>query len=313
MQNPPDFSGAVGEGYDAYELPSKYLRLLRPVAWLCFLLPYAVGFGFGVTPQTSYYHAIFGLISFSFWMAFSFTINALFDKDVDRLHDGRVKDLNLSTQPIVTGEISVREAKALCVLFFALSQAFAALININFFFAMLGANIIGYVYSAPPRFKAKPVADVICNALAAVLVFYAGLSIGNAEMPLAVYPAAFFLAATFYIPTAVSDYEFDRAAGLKNTPVYFGPRKALMSLYPLAAITILLWAYVFTIAERLEVKAISPLIMLYTAAYTAVINSRWDGKKLNVTPHIILTPFGIISALFILYGFAVILNGLKWV
>ncbi|WP_290596736.1 MULTISPECIES: UbiA prenyltransferase family protein [unclassified Archaeoglobus] len=306
----PRIAREMYDAYEAYDLPSKYLRLLRPVAWLCFLLPYAVGFGFGVTPQTNYYHAVFGLVSFAFWMSFSFTINALFDRDVDRLHDGRVKDLNLSMQPLVTGEISVKEAKILCALFFILSMVFAAFINTKFFFAMLGANIIGYVYSAPPRFKAKPVADVICNALAAVLVFYAGLSIGGADMPFAVYIAAFFLAATFYIPTAVSDYEFDKAAGLKNTPVYFGPRRALMSLYPLAAITILLWGYVFLVAQRLEVKIISPLIILYTLAYTVVINSRWDGKKLNVTPHIILTPFGIISALFIAYGFAVILKGL---
>ena len=310
MHNSEDFAGMNIESYEAYELPSKYLRLLRPVAWLCFLLPYAVGFGFGVTSQTNYYHAILGLISFTFWMSFSFTINALYDRDVDRLHDGRVKDLNLSMQPLVTGEISVKEAKILCAVFFALSVISAAFINTKFFLAMLGANIIGYVYSAPPRFKAKPVADVICNALAAVLVFYAGLSIGNAEMPFAVYIAAFFLAATFYIPTAVSDYEFDKRAGLKNTPVYFGPRRTLKSLYPLAAITILLWGYVFLIAQRLEAKVISPLIILYTFAYTVVINSRWDGKRLNVTPHLILTPFGIISALFIAYGFAVIIKGM---
>lgn len=43
--------------------------------------------------------------------------------------------------------------------------------------------------------------------------------------------AAFFLAAAFYIPTAVSDYEFDRLAGLNNTPVYFGPKKTIRFLY----------------------------------------------------------------------------------
>ena len=239
-------------------------------------------------------------------MSFSFTINALFDRDVDRLHDGRVKDINLSLQPLVTGEISVKEAWLYCFIFFILSLATAAAINEKFFLAMLAANIIGYVYSAPPRFKAKPVMDVVCNALAALLIFYAGLSIGGAEVPTAIYPAAFFLAATFYIPTAVSDYEFDKKAGLKNTPVYFGPERALKSLYPLSAITIALWAYVFAVSSRIEVKLISPLIILYTIAYVIIINSRWNGRKLNVTPNLILTPFGIISALFLAYGFAVI-------
>ncbi len=288
------------------EVFSKYLRLLRPLAWLCFLLPYAVGFGFGITTDANLLHAILGLLSFAFWMSFSFTINALYDRDVDRMHDGRVKDLNLSMQPLVTGEISVKEAWIYCLVFLALSLATAAAINEKFFLAMLGANVIGYVYSAPPRFKARPVVDVVCNALAAVLAFYAGLSIGGAEVPMLIFPAAFFLAATFYIPTAVSDYEFDRRAGLKNTPVYFGPERALKSLYPLSAITVLLWACVLALAERVEVKAISPLIILYTITYTALINSKWDGSRLNVSPHIILTPFGVISALFLAYGFAVL-------
>ena len=261
------------------KVPSKFLRLLRPVAWLCFLLPFAVGFGFGATPNTSILHAFLGLLSFMFWMSFSFTINAIFDRDVDRFHDGRVKDLNLSLQPLVTGEISLREAWLYCLIFFVLSLATAAAINLNFFLAMLAANIIGFVYSAPPRFKAKPVMDVVCNALAALLAFYAGLSIGGAEMPVAVYPATFFLAATFYIPTAVSDYEFDRKAGLKNTPVYFGPERALKSLFPLSAITIFLWAYVFMISGRMELKLMSPLIIFYTIAYTVLINSRWNGIK----------------------------------
>ncbi|WP_456329641.1 hypothetical protein [Archaeoglobus sp.] len=80
----------------------------------------------------------------------------------------------------------------------------------------------------------------------------------------------------------------------------------MKSLYPLSAITIALWAYVFAISERVEVKLVSPLIILYTIVYTIVINSKWDGRKLNVTPNIILTPFGIISALFLAYGFGVI-------
>ncbi len=93
---------------------------------------------------------------------------------------------------------------------------------------------------------------------------------------------------------------------MKNTPVYFGPDRALKSLYPLSAITVILWAYVFVVASRIEVKAMAPLIIAYTVIYTYIINSKWDGRKLNVSPNLILTPFGVISALFLAYGFAVI-------
>lgn len=64
MQNPPDFLGAVGEDYDAYELPSRY-QLLRFVAWLCILLPCAVGFEFSVIPNQmiDYFKISYGLLN----------------------------------------------------------------------------------------------------------------------------------------------------------------------------------------------------------------------------------------------------------
>ena len=280
---------------------NRYFRLLRPTAWLCFLLPFAVGFYLASHGVPNLQILALSFTSFAFWMSFSFTLNSIYDREVDRLHDGRTKDIVLSMQPLVTGEVSEQEAKLLSIVFLALSLTTAFYVSNAFFLTMVVATFVGYVYSAPPRFKALPVLDVVCNAMAGVLAFHAGLSIGKCHVSLLTYVAAFFLAATFYLPTAVADYEFDRKAGIKNTPVYFGPERVLKFLYFLASVTVVLWALVF-VFSRNQIRFLALPIAVYTAAYTHLTNLRWDGEKLNVSPNVILTPFGVASLVLVLCG-----------
>jgi len=93
-------------------MKSKYIRLLRPVAWITFLLHFSVGFGLGITSNINPFSIIYAFIAFITWMSFSFVVNALADKDVDKFHNGRSKDMNLAYQSIVTGEIT---EKKLCI------------------------------------------------------------------------------------------------------------------------------------------------------------------------------------------------------
>ena len=100
---------------------SKYVRLLRPIAWITFLLPFAVGLGLGITSDSNLLHIIFAFIAFSCWMSFSFIVNSIADKDVDKLHNGRSKDMNLAHQPIATSEITEKKALYLSMIFLFLS------------------------------------------------------------------------------------------------------------------------------------------------------------------------------------------------
>ena len=68
----------------------------------------------------------------------------------------------------------------------------------------------------PLRFKAKPVGDILCNTVAGGIMFVAGLSIGGANMNILMITGAFIMASIFYIPTVVTDYLFDKKAGLKT-------------------------------------------------------------------------------------------------
>jgi len=283
-------------------LKSKYLRLIRPKAWICFLFPLAVGFGLGVAPGVALIRIISVFASFAFCCCFVFTLNALADVDVDRFHDGHSKDMNLSKQPLLTGELTTRQCSSLSLLFIGASLLFGLLVNLLFFALVLAVNIIGFIYSVrPTRLKARPLGDIVCNAVAGMLFFVAGFNIANIIIDPVLMLGAFLSAAVFYIPTMVTDYEFDKRAGLKTTVVLLGPRKALRAMYPLAALTILVMLIIF-LNYDLRYKILMALVMPYTAVSTFVANFKLKGERLDVSAGWILYPFALMSFAFISYG-----------
>jgi len=281
-------------------MKSKYIRLLRPIAWITFLFPLSAGFGLGVTSKSNPFHVIFAFIAFICWMSFCFVINAIGDKEVDKLHDGRSKDMNLAHQPLVTGEITEKEALYIGMIFLFSSLLFAWLISYFFFLLMLIVDVFGYVYSMPPmRFKTKPIGDILCNALSAGAIFIAGLSIGGANMNPVMILAAFIMASIFYIPTVVTDHEFDKKVGLKTSAVFFGPKKILQAMYLLTVVTI---GIILFLISSIELKIFALLIIIYSIIFTLVSNIKLKEERLYLNENWILLPFALISATFIIYG-----------
>jgi 4-hydroxybenzoate polyprenyltransferase len=283
-------------------MTSKYIRLLRPKAWITFLFPFTVGLGLGITSDSYWYHIIFSFIAFICWMSFSFILNSIADKDVDRLHDGRSKDMNLAYQPIATGEISDKYAFTLSIIFLSLSILFAWFIHPIFFILIFIVNGIGYVYSMPPfRFKATPVGDILCNTIAGGLIFIAGLSIGGANMNPLLMIGAFIMGSIFYIPTVVTDYEFDKKAGLKTSAVYFSPKKMVLAMIPLTLILIIISLFIF-LTSNIELRLLAIIIIFYSIPSTIVVNMKLVGNRLFIHENWILVPFVILSIIYVVYG-----------
>jgi len=281
---------------------SKYVRLLRPIAWITFLLPFSVGLGLGMTSESNPFHIIFAFIAFSCWMSFSFIINSISDKDVDKLHNGRSKDMNLANQPFVTGETSKKEALVLILLFLFSSLLFAWFVNPLFFILILIADVVGLIYSIPPtRFKARPVGDILCNTVAGGVIFIAGLSIGGSNMNYLLIIGAFVMTSIFYIPTMVTDYEFDKKAGLITSAVYFSPKKTIQLMYPLTILLSSIVLFIF-LNSNLELKVLGVLMIIYTTISTFVANMKLKGEILTLHENWILIPFTFISLSYIVYG-----------
>jgi len=261
-----------------------------------------VGFGLGVTSDSNPLHVIFAFIAFIFWMSFCFVLNAVGDKDVDKFHNGRSKDMNLAYQPLVTGEVTEKKALYLSIMFFIFSLLFAWLVNSLFFLLILIVDVLGYIYSMPPtRFKTKPIGDILCNTLAGGAIFIAGLSIGGTNMnPLAIL-GVFIVASNFYIPTVITDHEFDKKAGLTTSAVFFGPKKLLQMMYLLTAIAVIIWLIVFLI-NNLELKVLALLVIIYIIAFTLASNAKLKEERLNIHENWILVPFALMSAAFVIYG-----------
>ena len=284
-------------------MKSKYIRLVRPVAWIVFLYPFSVGFGIGAIKNTNPIHFIFSLIAFASCMSFSFMLNSLADKEVDKFHDGRSKDMNLSYQPFVTREVSEKMALSIAVILVVISLFFAWLVNYLFFTLMIIGNSIGYIYSMPPtRFKTKPIADILCNALAAEVALIAGFSIGGANMNLLFIIGCFIVAAVFYIPTVVTDYDFDKKAGLKTSAVFFGPKKILMVLYPLTFVIIAIFTFVF-LTTNYELQISSLIIFVYTLIFVIAANIKFRDGRLSAHQNWIFVPFILLSIGYLIYGF----------
>ena len=280
----------------------KYVRLIRPVAWIVFLFPFCVGFGLGARQGTDLFDVIFALIAFAACMSFCFMINCFADKEVDKFHDGRAKDMNLSAQPFVTGEVSEKMAFYIAVIFLIISLFFAWLVNYFFFSLMIIGNCIGFIYSMPPtRFKTKPVGDILCNASAAGVVLIAGFSIGGANFNLAFIIGCFVTAAVVYIPTVVTDYDFDLKAGLKTSAVFFGPKRILRALYPLTFVIIAIFTYVF-LTTGFELKISSIIIIVYVLVFVIAANVKFRGGRLYAHQNWILVPFFLLSIAYFIYG-----------
>jgi len=247
-------------------------------------------------------------------MSFSFIVNSIADIDVDKFHNGRSKDMNLAHQPLTTSEITKKEALYLSMIFLFSSFFFAWLINPLFFLLILIVDGVGYIYSMPPtRLKARPIGDILCNTAAGGMIFIAGLSVGGANMnPLAIL-GAFVMTSIFYIPTVVTDHEFDKKASLTTSAVYFSPKKILQAMYPLTVLLVIIALIIF-LTYNLELKVFAFIVIIYTIPSTLVVNMKLIEDRLFIHENWILVPFTLISIASVGYGILklfglLILNG----
>jgi len=161
----------------------------------------------------------------------------------------------------------------------------------------------------PLRLKTKPIGDILCNAFAAVGIFIAGLSLNKFFFDIMIVLGSFTLAAVFYIPTVLTDFEFDTKAGLKTSAVFFGPKKILHIMAVLLVFNIIIWFFIY-LNSNIEYRVLSIISIAYSIIFTAITNLRLNDDKLNLHENWILIPFPIISFLFILYG---ILKFVGWI
>lgn len=289
----------------------KYLKLSRITAWPTSLFSFAVGFGAGAIRGTDWANALFGFLAVFSFFAFAFALNFYSDKDVDRFHDGRLRDIKLSRQPLVTGEVTATECQIFCLFTFLLSIAFGWLAGGRMVALLIfGACLVGGIlYSYPSiRLKSKPVADILCMACLSALLFSAGYVVAWGELPTWLMFLFFAIfSAIIYIPTVISDYEFDSRVRLKTSAVVFGQRNLMKATWVIWLCSLPVAWFVFSGSYPLSTKVCVVLACVASGIWTALatINLKppiLDIPVLNRHSREAIIYFGVISLIFIGWG-----------
>jgi 4-hydroxybenzoate polyprenyltransferase len=286
----------------------RFLRLARITAWPAYSLAFVVPFAAGVREPTSWFKASAGFLALFMFAAFAFALNFYSDRDTDRLHDGKQKDFDLGQQPMVIGEVSDGECRVFCLatflsaigLGFVVSGVFAALVS-------LACLIGGILYSHPRiRLKAKPVGDVICMSVLGVIIPSAGFLLGFGELPTGLMMLLwFFVTATGYVASVMSDFEFDRKAGLRTTAVWLGQVGGLKAMLVGSLISLTVAGLIFRGYYPVGTRYFAGLSAVGVVALTALVWRFLQPPRMQL-PVVsrgrwIFPAFGLVSAVCLCY------------
>lgn len=154
--------------------------------------------------------------------SFAMTFNRLADIEIDRANP------RTSGRPLVTGAISIGQAKAFCAITALMFIGACAFLNLVCLILAVPALVFSAIYSLLKRITP------LCH-------FWLGATLGLAPLAgsLAVDPHALglppimlFFAVTFWVGAfdvyyAFQDLDFDKSAGIHSLPADFGPSTAL--------------------------------------------------------------------------------------
>ena len=221
---------------DSYDKPTilarrirAYIDLIRPFTLLA---PFIGGVLFG-TMALLYtggerldwdngFKIFYGGITLVLLNAGSNALNQLTDVEIDRI--------NKPYRPIPSGEVSEAEAGSIGVILWFIAATRAVLINLSFFFAVIGIMVLAYCYSAGPRFKNRYAVNNLTIALSrGFLGPLAGWMVIATPNPTILAICSLFAVWTFgaTVFKDLPDVEGDRAGGVHNFVTDWGSQHAI--------------------------------------------------------------------------------------
>ncbi len=162
------------------------------------------------------------------WVVYA--INNISDRDTDLLNCNDTKDSDFKKNPLLNGNISVKEALIFISILSILGiSSMLYIYSLETILLCIIAFFITLFYSAPPlRLKAVPILDLLFLALSDIAIFIIGMSLANIDIHYFNYwliilnIGVFSIAMT--IPTVIQDIKPDESVGLRTTAVFFGEK-----------------------------------------------------------------------------------------
>ncbi len=243
-----------------------YITLTRPMGWAPFYFPLLLGLidsGFSTLIKVYLTLLIYGpLLTGGIYV-----LNFYSDIEADRTSKV-TKDLEMSKQPFVTGEVSRREGLLLAITLIIFGLILSLLINIQVFIISLISVFLGIIYSFPPRLKQVPLADILVNSLVGGLCYMAGWSVFKDIYEISIYPILWliFLISATYLLTVIIDIDADKQAGLRTTAVFLGSKRAVRVSFWLYIFSIIL--FIIVLKNQINLAYIILIPLLIKSPYT---------------------------------------------
>jgi len=196
------------------------------------------------------------LVTITFYLSFSFSINNCFDHEGDRLGS------KVSRNPIASDHIRVQGG-----VLFSVILALLGLIFSGFWFGAGPLSIyvlmllLSGAYSIPPiRLKSVPFLDLVTHGLffGSLIVLYGVTVTGGftyASLPL--FFSVFILSLILELRNQIDDVEEDIVTGVETTVVRIGSSRANKLFYSLLAIHIGLLIYILNLIGSFAITVIS--------------------------------------------------------
>lgn len=164
-------------------------------------------------------------------------LNQIYDLEVDRV--------NKPGRPLPSGRMTVGEAKAITLVFFAVALVLAWSVNVRCFSLALAATFFTFLYSVPPiRTKARGfLANITIAIPRGMLLKVAGWSCVKSIDRLEPWYIGFIFGLFLLGASSTKDFADipgDRAGGCRTLPIVYGVRKAAQMIAPFFLIPFLL-------------------------------------------------------------------------
>lgn len=162
--------------------------------------------------------------AFTLVMGAVYILNQIFDRETDKQ--------NNKLYFLSEGIISVKNASFEIFILLGISFSLTSFMNLNGKILLTLLTILGIFYSVPPiKLKARPIFDLLANALAyGMISFLAGWnSISEFTLEDLIFSVpAFFCAGAVFLNTTFLDYEGDKETNQITSAVFFGKTKILL-------------------------------------------------------------------------------------
>ena len=198
---------------------ARLLQTSRPRFWIYLFGPYIVGLAAGARTITDFLQWPVLLFALYFTLPANllvYGVNDIFDYETDRDNAKKTGYETLippDERAALWKAIALWNLPFLPFLFFIPTTALVGLFGFTFF---------GVFYSAPPRFKTKPILDSASNVLYIFPGVFSFYLIGGSNFIPALFVAAWCWAMAMHAYSAVPDISADKNNGLKTVATFLG-------------------------------------------------------------------------------------------